>query len=189
MIDYEILANSIKHYKKRGFERIEAPWWVSQEIMDITRPPGAEDYFIPKNKKCLVASGEQSFLYMANKGRLPKGKYQTITPCFRDESIGILHKKGFMKNELIIADSQKKQDLDDIIMSAREFFEQYIDKKKLVIKKEPAFKASLNYDIVLKAKDQEIELGSYGIRKAPFFSWIYGTGVAEPRLSRALMNL
>jgi hypothetical protein len=28
-----------------------------------------------------------------------------------------------------------------------------------------------------------IELGSYGIRSCDFLDWVYGTGVAEPRLS------
>lgn len=185
MIDYLLLAQSLSHYEKKGYTRIEAPWWVSQEIANITKPEGVQDYFLPVNQKVLVASGEQSFLYMANKGRLPQGKFQTITPCFRNESIGVLHKKCFMKNELIIAHSDKKSDLDQIIEDARSFFEQHVDKKSLIIKKEKAHKTKTNYDILLKTKEGLIELGSYGIRETSFIKWVYGTGLAEPRLSRA----
>ena len=79
MIDYKIIAESISFYEKKGYSRIEAPWWVSEEILKLTAPKGVGHYHIPKNNKCLVASGEQSFLYRANKGRLPKGKFQTTT--------------------------------------------------------------------------------------------------------------
>ena len=34
-----------------------------------------------------------------------------------------------------------------------------------------------------------IELGSYGIRHCQFLNWIYGTGCAEPRLSKVMTYL
>ena len=72
MIDYGKIAESTHHYTKHHYVRIEAPWWVSQEITRITKPEESwNEYFIDENKKSLVASGEQSFLYMAIKA-VPK---------------------------------------------------------------------------------------------------------------------
>ena len=182
MIDYFKIAQSIKYYEKKGFVRIEAPWWVSRDISQITKPKGVEDFYIEKNKKVLVASGEQSFLYMANKGRLPKGQYQTVTPCFRDESIDREHKKCFIKNELIKTDSVRKKDLNKIVKLSYNFFKKYVPKKNLIIEK-----TNIGYDInMIIGEETSIELGSYGIRECEFLEWIYATGCAEPRLSRAL---
>ncbi|NJO48259.1 MAG: hypothetical protein HC840_00925 [Leptolyngbyaceae cyanobacterium RM2_2_4] len=49
---------------------------------------------------------EQSFLYMANQGMLPPGKYQAVSPCFRDEVQGPGRRKFFMKTSLSIRKSQ-----------------------------------------------------------------------------------
>lgn len=167
------------YYENLGYERIEAPWWVSKEILDITTPPDVEDvYYLPNNRKCLVASGEQSFLYIAAKGRLPKGKYQTITPCFRDESIGILSKKCFIKNELIITDRVDLRTLGKIIRDSFSFFLSQVPNKSLL----KVVKTLEGFDITYDG----IEVGSYGIRSCHFLDWIYGTGCAEPRLSRAI---
>jgi hypothetical protein len=180
MIDYRKLADSLDFYENLGYKRIEAPWWVSQEIMNITAPKDkVTDYYLPANKKTLVASGEQSFLYTAVKGRLPKGRYQTVTPCFRDESIGITHKKCFMKNELIITDRVDQDMLRKVIEQAEDFFKTQVpdvDKLKVV-------QTDQGYDIEYGG----IEIGSYGIRSCEFLDWIYATGCAEPRLTRAIV--
>jgi hypothetical protein len=68
----------LKFYESFGFKRIESPWTVTKDVSDITKPPGGKD-------KVLVASGEQSFLYLYLKGFLPRGRYQTVTPCFREQ--------------------------------------------------------------------------------------------------------
>lgn len=101
MINYQIIQDSIDYYSKCGFERIESPWAVSAEVANITKPEGKTNFIINHNDKALVASGEQSFLYLYLKGFLPKGCYQTVTPCFRYENFDILHTKYFIKNELI----------------------------------------------------------------------------------------
>lgn len=179
MIDYQKIADSVKFFQEVGYTRIEAPWWVSLEISGITKPKDANaEYYIPENRKCLVASGEQSLLYTANKGRLPPGKWLTVTPCFRNESIGILSKKCFMKTELMITDEVNNRTLNKIIMDATEFFKSQVpDEKLLVTEATPE-----GYDITYAG----IEVGSYGIRSCEFLDWVYGTGCAEPRLSRAI---
>src|SRR5712671_3225601 len=101
-IDYSLLAKAQQYYSIEGFQYIEAPWTVSQAALDITRPLGSENhYHISEKKKNLVASGEQSFVYLMIKGYLQEGFYQCITPCFREDSYDLTHCKQFIKNELI----------------------------------------------------------------------------------------
>lgn len=183
MIDYKILFESVKHYENLGFTRIETPWMVPECIDDLTKPKDKRHFKLEHNKKCLVASGEQSFLYLYMKGFLPKGKFQTITPCFRDEYVDEIHGKYFMKNELIITDDISGNSLHKIVTNAGDFFKQYIDSKYLFY-----IETDDGLDIVYHKGDIKIELGSYGIRKCNFLTWIYGTGCAEPRLSN-LINM
>ena len=179
MIDYQNLADSIVHYEKSGFKRIEAPWTVTKEIAHITKPKFLNnlDFELKHNDKLLVASGEQSFLYLYTKDYLPKGKFQTITPCFRYENFDAFHKKYFVKNELINTEEVSAATLEQIVQTAYIFFKSKLDDKELRIEEidsdEPQF------DIIYKG----VELGSYGIRQCEFLEWIYGTACAEPRLS------
>ncbi len=177
MINYAIINESIEYYNIHGFKRIESPWTVSPAISNITKPPGACDFSIVEKNKVLVASGEQSFLYLYNKGFIPKGSYQTVTPCFRDEPFDSLHTKYFIKNELIKTDDVTPNTLQNLIITAAGFFNKYFDADVDVVSMLDG-----SYDISYKG----IELGSYGIRNCDFLTWIYGTGVAEPRLSMVL---
>jgi len=176
MIDYQILSDSIDYYETKGFKRIESPWTVTKEISKITAPPNSTFFTIEEKKKVLVASGEQSLLYLYNKGFLPKGKFQTTTPCFRDELFDSLHTKYFIKNELMITDSVNQTTLASTVDDALSFF------KKWLPDVEVKDTGNFSFDIVY----QGIELGSYGMRKCSFICWIYGTGVAEPRFSKVL---
>jgi hypothetical protein len=182
MIDYGLLNGSIEFYENKEYQRIESPWTVSEYIKKLTAPQDSSDvnFKLEHNDKCLVASGEQSFLYLYLKDFLPKGRFQTITPCFRYENFDHLHTKYFMKNELIITDEVSKKALDEMIFDCLLFFRQFFDKKRL-----EKIKTEEGYDIVVYSKDQmdSYELGSYGIRKCDFLTWIYGTGCAEPRTS------
>jgi seryl-tRNA synthetase len=186
MINYLNLNNASKYYSALGYNLIETPWYVTEEIKSITCPKDKSvDYHIDVNDKYLVASGEQSFLYLLTKGQLPLGRYQTITPCFRFENYDILHKKCFMKNELIhILDkitSQSTMLLQNMIDDAVRFFQQYTNNLEIILQNQD--NSICNYDILLNG----IEIGSYGIRQYKnLFFWIYGTGIAEPRFSTAL---
>ena len=173
MINFSLLHKAGEYYEKAGFLRVETPWTVTSAISNITKPPGGTDWSIVEKNKVLVASGEQSFLYLYNKGFLPKGQFQTTTPCFRDESFDPLHTKYFIKNELIKTDEVNEKSLLEVIGTAALFFEG-IFKGVDIVKTE-----ELSYDIFYR----NIELGSYGIRECSFLKWIYGTGCAEPRTS------
>jgi hypothetical protein len=179
MINYKLLDESILFYHNKGFNRIEVPWTVSEYIDNITKPKDRISFQLKHNNKCLVASGEQSFLYLYLKDFLPKGRFQAITPCYRYESFDYLHTKYFMKNELIITDVVNNVELDKIIIDALDFYKQFFSKNDL-----DTIKTNDGFDITV----QGIELGSYGIRECEFLKWIYGTGCAEPRLSKLIEN-
>jgi hypothetical protein len=183
MIDYKILDDSVKYYEDCDFKRIETPWTVTKEIAEITKPDWvpADSQFELKHKdgKMLVASGEQSFLYLYNKEFLPKGRFQTITPCFREDHFDETHTKYFMKNELIITDKPDITSLYEIVGRAMTFFSSYVEYNDNLCYQ---WTSETDCDINLNG----IEIGSYGLRKCGFLEWVYGTGVAEPRFSRIL---
>ncbi len=176
MIDYRILHEAIEYYKTRGFEHIESPWTVTKAVSGITKPPGVSDWAIEGKNKVLVASGEQSYLYLYLKGFLPKGRFVTVTPCFREEPFDLLHTKYFMKAEIIDTKDVSTRGLDLMVSQAYEFFAQQLGTKTNlnVVKIDES-----TFDIELCG----YELGSYGIRSCSYLDWIYGTGVAEPRFS------
>lgn len=188
MIDYEIIARAINFYAQKNFTRIEAPWLVSMATSAITRPTDRPDYVVQKSnetkKKSFVASGEQSFLYLINKGHLPEtGRYQTVTPCMRADDFDQTHTKYFLKNELIVYSTlglpQAAKDLAmrEMVDQATYFFvSQGFQRDYLVIKQ-----ISESQIDVLTADG--VELGSYGYRTSGALDWVYGTGVAEPRFS------
>jgi hypothetical protein len=178
-----------------GYTRIETPWWVTQEILDITKPPYAkEPYRISANDKCLVASGEQSLLYMINKGQLPPGKYHTITPCFRNEPFDVYHSKYFLKLELIHLietgfNARITRVLGDMIDHALFFMQGELPEVRTVRTSQSEWDKTIvpgtgTWDIAVDIEGDNIELGSYGVRHCPFATWVYGTGVAEPRFSK-----
>lgn len=175
MIDYKILDESIKYYESFNFNRIEAPWTVSEYVDNITKPKDRLSFQLKHNNKCLVASGEQSFLYLYLKEFLPKGQFMTITPCFRFEEFDLTHTKYFMKNELIKTDIVSIDELEKIVDICKSFYEKYIPNLDVV-------KTDIGFDIEWKG----YELGSYGIRECEFLKWIYATGVAEPRFSKLI---
>lgn len=176
MINYGILQDSINYYETIGFKRIESPWTVSESISNLTKPQGRINFQFKHNDKCLVASGEQSFLALFNKGFLPNGKYQTITPCFRDDDFSVIHTKYFLKNELIITDVVDEITLYNLVHDCKHFFRKYLYNAIDTIE------TDIGYDLEYKG----VEIGSYGIRDLGWIKYIYATGLAEPRFSRLI---
>lgn len=177
MINYNIINESINYYEKVDFKRIESPWTVSEYVDKITKPEHIPSFQLKHNNKCLVASGEQSFLYLYLKEFLPKGQFQTVTPCFRFESFDYFHTKYFIKNELIKTDIVNEDELSNIVNTCYLFYKQYIPDISIIT-------TEIGFDINYK----EHELGSYGIRENEYLKWVYATGCAEPRLSK-IINL
>lgn len=183
MIDYKLLAKSIDYYESFGFKRVESPWTVTEAVVDITKPPGAlVSKLVHSDGKCLVASGEQSFLYLFLKGFLPKGAYQTTTPCFRSgDSFDFTHTKYFIKNELIETQNVTRERLCEIVETSYQFFLKIFDPKFTVLRKSESSSGIIDIEIYINGK--WYELGSYGIRKCEYLKWIFATGLAEPRAS------
>lgn len=187
MIDYYLINKSLEHYESDGFERVEVPWLVTSETDNITKPENVEPFVVSSKNKNLIASGEQGFLYNEIKGFLPRGKFVTVTPCFRNDKHDTTHLKTFMKVELYINDFTPENmfgKLDETIESAVSFFN-YILTTYNISDKVKVIECDGSFDIMLG----DLELGSYGIRQHKYLKWIYGTGLAEPRFSNKIKEI
>lgn len=175
-IDYRKIAKALDHYSAGGYSFIDVPWFVSRQAMQVTAPPNLR--FCTSFLGDLVASGEQSFIQLWMDGKIGKGKWHCVTPCFRDEpNLNEFRLNYFMKVELIEVDpNDVSKSIKDHIEYALDFFELHSCIKTCVIDTE------IGKDII---SADGIELGSYGEREHEGFRWTYGTGVAEPRLSYA----
>lgn len=173
-INWNNLAEALTHHTRRhGFTYRETPWLVAQETTRITFPEGTTKFATPVGD--LVGSGEQSFLEIRE--TLAAGKYCTITPCFREEEIDDWHQHYFMKLELIQVGDVTREALREMIGAAKQVFESIAPGEEFEV-----VETGEGYDIEYRG----IELGSYGIRVHDGFTWVYGTGLAEPRFSKAL---
>lgn len=175
-IDYRLLGEALEFYDKKGYAYREVPWVVSHEAMAVTLPPGAEATHTQYGD--LVGSAEQGFIELMIRGE-QVGTSCAITPCFRLENqYDSLHHGYFMKLELYEPDASK-QNLDRVIADALEFFSCHCLSRVVQT-------GESMYDIV---DGNEVELGSYGFREASGNHFIYGTGVALPRLSTAISQV
>lgn len=200
-INYAAIAKAQAMYAALGFQPVEVPWRVSNGIIAVTRPAGVKaDYLIQGTGKGLIASGEQGFMSLMNKGILPPGKYQTVTPCFRNEDYDDTHSKQFMKLELIEIFETPSPDcdvmnylVDRMVQEVLKVFTQlgYSMEQLRIHQQQPddPLLVSKAHDIEANVNGRWIELGSYGTRRAHFGTWVYGTGIAEPRFSKTLAAL
>jgi hypothetical protein len=190
---YKHLIDVIRYYERAGFKWLDVPWVVSEEAINLTRPPwvvGDPPSYVSGGKKLFpVASAEQSFLQMqldaVDAGQRMTGSYVTMSPCFRNEPvIDELHLPYFMKVELISWDKTTEEDLSKMVAGARLLFEDHLW-VDVIHNTDPDPIGIKAYDIVTHYSG--IELGSYGIREhGRVGRWLYGTGLAEPRFSTAL---
>lgn len=176
MIDHTKIVAAEAFYEAAGFKKIDVPWVIDRDAYQATFPEGRFPFFTLGG--FLPASGEQSFIQLMLGGQLPTGKYQCTTPCFRDEAeYDELHLPYFYKVELILVGTSNYYYM---MKDAEEFFSKYCE-----VQREPV----TDDQIDLVEATTRIELGSYGRRQFKDFCWIYGTGVAEPRLSQVLAKL
>jgi len=125
------------------------------------------------------------------------GSYCAITPCFRNEpKLDDQHQPYFLKCELISWVPTDGKLIEQVIQmhhmigAARQFFEDEGLEVECVPNPEgmhdPIGVNGQAFDVV--SFRTNVEVGSYGIREhASVGRWIYGTGIAEPRFSYALI--
>jgi len=175
-INWQYLYRSIPVYESNGFKYIEVPWIVPATTTKITFPQGNTEFKTPVGD--LVGSAEQSFLYLISQGKLPRGRYCSITPCFRSEDhIDNLRRNWFMKLELIDTLNVSVSNLVEITEICCSWMRSLLGDHPTIVQTDTEM-----FDIEYHG----IEIGSYGIRNYPNFApWIYATGLAEPRFSQA----
>ena len=186
-MEYNLIDYSLFFYRNNGFNYVESPWVVDHDISEITKPKEKKDYYI--HEQCLVGSGEQSLLQLIKNGSISKyGKYVTTTPCFRDDDIDELHRRYFLKTELMIYGdlNDLKGKYQELINLCKTFFEKFTS---VIIENKSLNIPDTYYDDIIDLKTG-IELGSYGITTKTIngiiISWIYGTGCAMPRLGQVV---
>ncbi len=176
-VSHARLSLAEQHYSSRGYRPVAVPWIVCEEAyLSTMPPPQAITSRYATLGGYLPASGEQSFIHMMLMGENP-GKALCTTPCFRDEQHDELHDPYFMKTELIRTDDVSEEALEELLVDATDFFETYV-----AVERVPMGYGAV--DIVDAMTG--VELGSYGKRTYGDLTWLYGTGLAEPRLQRVL---
>lgn len=104
------------------------------------------------------------------------------SPCFRDDPVDEWHQKTFFKVELIVVGKNPLWGPRKLAEEARRFFALHGASGALLKTTDDSVDVELG----------GIELGSYGWRRYSSpehtFEWTYGTGLAEPRFSMALLN-
>jgi hypothetical protein len=178
LIDYRKVADAQKYYESCGYQEIAVPWLLSYEAYCATRPPDRKEFYSLHGY--LNASGEQGFIELLMSGK-NLTKQCCITSCFRDEpELDGLHHLYFVKVELINTDVSK-ENLKIMITEAKRFIDHYILNPTTIIS---TSETGDSFDIIDTITG--IELGSYGIRSYKNYQWIYGTGIALPRIDTVI---
>lgn len=173
-IDYKKLAEAQLYYEQHRYKYIEVPWVVDSASTQVTLPSGRIATQVQYGD--LVGSGEQSFIELLRRGGHIQ-KAMCITSCFRlEQTFDALHHAYFMKLELISLRATVAN-LHAMIDTATSFHGRYLDVHTVQT-------GSDTYDII--AARSGIELGSYGFRRFDDTTFIYGTGIALPRMDVAI---
>ncbi len=164
----------IQIYENFGYIYKTVPTIVNKNILSITH---SHHFYIPSYY--FIASGEQGFLHLITKCKLVVGKYQTYTACCRPyEKDDFLHQELFFKLELININPKNPQiELFKMILEAYAVYSLECTNLSIV-------NTEYGFDI----ENNNIELGSYGIRYHNDICWVYGTGIAYPRIYRSKYN-
>lgn len=168
-IDWQLLADAVHYYEYEGFEYVEVPYFVPDQIAAKTFE--GNGLLIAGTRNTLVGSAEQSFLDVISQ----TGRYVAVTPCFRREPhYNELSQPHFMKVELF--DNRPEANVDEMLRLCATFMARRCPDIEIV-------RTDIGFDIMLNG----IEVGSYGERHfvdgACDLRWVYGTGLALPRFS------
>lgn len=185
--DWRLLSSACSFYEGAGYTYVETPWYVGQEAIRSTLPADRHGYSLGHPEYSpghLVGSAEQAFVQLLIDGKLGPGKHFSMGPCFRDEHEDELHQRSFFKVELIEVEGSitplEVGNVRRMMYCARRFFEEntfYEDRIYQSATEE-------GFDLELRG----IEIGSYGLRQHGSHRWVYGTGLALPRFTKARLR-
>lgn len=183
------LNHALNWYQEHGFKFIDVPLLVRSEINRITFPD--DDQQLKNHFSSLIGSGEQGFLQILPNLR-EDIKYVTLTPCFRlkDNARREYKYRTFYKVELGQYTKDKSsvfEKVDQMLDIAFKYFHQSYGKYASFFKERSPDDPNV-IDINCVFEDKQIEVGSYGFRELSNKYFIFGTGLAEPRLSNFLMD-
>lgn len=180
-IDYLLVA-AVMDFHRTKYRQVEVPWMVSREAIMATIPADANPPFALSNPEGMypIASAEQGFVQLMLDNKLGPGLYMAASPCFRSDVIDELHKREFFKLELIqitkldLSPYTVNYFVDTMVQDAKGCFESFGSAPIIV-------ETVIGKDLELNG----IEIGSYGARTMGEWTWVYGTGIAEPRYTQA----
>lgn len=179
IVNWSTLAEALEFYPLHGYRRIELPWFQPPTIIAETCP-NPDAIIMAGDFGGLVGSAEQSFMAADFDGAIGTGKFVSLTPCFRNEPVvDELHLVTFMKVELYNNEDTKPGAVFEMIRLAQRFMSIATGYEPNVVETADGFDLEIG----------GVEVGSYGVRTRRGKMWVYGTGVAEPRLSTAATML
>lgn len=190
-IDWQKLLAAVGYYGTIGYKMVEVPWTVPREFMMATCP--AERWIVTSNIGDLIGSAEQGFIYLDHTGKLPKGKWMALTPCFRVEdnlSVDPPRQNYFVKLELYDNSGDDPfATLEKMIWNVENAHNGALHVENRV---SGVYFPSLRREEVDGGTDlifAGVEIGSFGIRSFEHVNWVFGTGMAEPRFSSTINRL
>ena len=187
IIDYKLLNKAVKFFSKKGFTQIEVPWRVSKESINATFDVNLS---FKSDDKFLIGSAEQGFLELIIQNKLRNTMAMSVSPCFRNDFEDSFHQKEFIKLELMYCSNHIIKETETIYNIFMSYVLKFITKKLKVHKSRITIMAT-NDSNSIYSEDiliDNIEYGSYGIRRFKDIYYIYGTGIALPRASTILNN-
>lgn len=181
------IACALEMWQGNGARLVSLPWVAPSEFVQATRPAGtlAQDVNTPHGQ--LLASGEQSFCWLARQGLLDEeGPFVGWTPCFRDEgAFDATHHYGFMKAEAFAWASPHS-----LALQVHSFAARALNVMRVLagvgtpLHLKPLEDGSIDLEL------GGVEVGSVGARvlpgPGPTRTYLYATVMAEPRFSYAL---
>ena len=184
------MARVMEHWQRAGARYVPLPWVAPPVFVQASRPAWIKGLDVDTPHGQLLASGEQSFCWLARAGQLQgPGPFIGFTPCFRDEDFDDTHHYGFLKAEVFAwCDSPELvRPIDQIRRLAR----RAADMMGQATGHEPDLVDMPDRTVDLQMAD--LEVGSVGIRPLPGdgppLHYLYATALAEPRFSQALARL
>ena len=180
----------VNEYSAQRYNMTTVPMLIDKKIVETTLPKDKQACMF-NDQYAYVGSAEQSFLHL-KAGKLATGKHMAMTSCYRDDAEDESHIRVFLKLELIhvlspdviSSNSEVNRNLMSMIKKCSATFRDVCHSEEIFdnISVEFVGNNESQHDILLNG----IEIGRYGIRDYLGKKYIYGTGVAEPRLSYAL---